>query len=87
MTRGEVRANPAVELCFWSGEEGLHIRIRGRMEEISDQALLEEVVETRFTFLRPAVKAHGWEALTLFWLAGGEVRIWGAGKPAGVRVG
>ncbi len=55
------------------------------MEEISDQALLEEIVETRFTFPRPAVKAHGWETLTLFRLSRGELRTCSAGKPAGVN--
>jgi len=80
----QLRANPAVELCFWSGEERLQVRIRGRMEEISDPALLEQIVETRFTFLKPLVKAHGWETLTLFRLSRGEVRTWSAGKPAGV---
>ena len=80
----QLRANPAVELCFFSGKEGLQIRIRGRMEEISEPELLEHIVETRFTFLKPVVKAHGWETLTLFRLARGELRTWSAGKPAGV---
>lgn len=66
MTRGEVRASPAVELCFWSRKEGLQVRIGGRMEEISEPELLEHIVETRFTFLKPVVKAHGWEELMLF---------------------
>ncbi len=78
----ELRENPEAELCYWSLEEGLQIRIRGRMEELHDQAMKEHIVETRFTFLKPVVAAHGWESLALFRLSRGEVRTWSPSSAA-----
>jgi len=72
----QLMADPMVELCYWNGEKGLQLRIRGRMERLSDLDLLKHIVETRFTFLQPVVDRFGWEALALFRLSRGEVRTW-----------
>ncbi len=69
-------ADPSVELCYWDGGKAVQIRIRGRMEKLSDLDLLKNIVETRFTFLKPVVEKYGWGALTLFRLSKGEVRTW-----------
>jgi general stress protein 26 len=39
---GEIAANPAVELCYLSGEHD-QVRISGRAEVVSDRALLEDI--------------------------------------------
>jgi general stress protein 26 len=39
---GEIAANPAVELCYLSGEHD-QVRIAGRAEVVTDRALLEEI--------------------------------------------
>jgi pyridoxamine 5'-phosphate oxidase len=78
----QLSENPEVELCYWNREEGLQVRIRGRMKILDDLALKEQIVETRFTFLKPVVEQFGWEALTLFRLSSGEVRTWSPTNPA-----
>ena len=72
----QLMADPMVELCYWNGEKGLQLRIRGRMERLYDPDLLSHIVNTRFTFLKPVVERFGWDALALFRLSGGEVRKW-----------
>jgi general stress protein 26 len=39
---GEIAANPAVELCYLSGEHD-QVRISGRAEIVTDRALLEKI--------------------------------------------
>lgn len=77
-------ADPSVELCYWNRERGLQLRIRGRMERLSDLDLLQHIVNTKFTFLQPVVERFGWEALALFRLSGGEVRTWSPESISGV---
>lgn len=80
----QLTADPSVELCYWNGEKGLQLRIRGRMERVSDLALLKHIVNTRFTFLIPVVERFGWDALALFRLSKGEVRAWSPENLSGV---
>ena len=80
----QLQKNPAAELSFWSPKEGLQVRVRGRMEKLDDLELLKHIVETRFSFLKPIVAAHGWEALALFRLSHGEVRTWSMNAPTEV---
>lgn len=78
----QLMADPWVELCYWSVEDKLQLRIRGRMEVLDDQELKEYIVENRFVFLKPVVAKYGWETLTLFRLASGEARTWSPANPA-----
>lgn len=77
----QLLANPSVELCFWSREERLQLRIRGKLEKLEDEVLKKQIVETRFTFLKPVVEQFGWESLTLFRITKGEARTWSSGNP------
>ena len=77
----QLLADPSAELCYWNVEEGLQLRLRGRIEKLDDEDLKRHIVETRFTFLQPVVAAFGWETLTLFRLSGGEARTWSPEKP------
>ncbi|MBD3278717.1 MAG: pyridoxamine 5'-phosphate oxidase family protein [Candidatus Aegiribacteria sp.] len=76
--------NPSVELCYWSASEKKQLRIRGKIEKLDDEDLKKEIVETKFTFLKPVVEQHGWDTLTLFRLSGGTVRIWSAEAPGNI---
>ncbi|MBN2587076.1 MAG: pyridoxamine 5'-phosphate oxidase family protein [Candidatus Fermentibacteraceae bacterium] len=78
----QLLARPWVELCYWSTDEKMQVRIRGRMEELDDPELKRQIVETRFVFLKPVVEQYGWESLTLFRLSSGEVRTWSPLNPA-----
>ncbi len=75
--------NPAVELCYWSSEEKIQLRLRGRIEKLEDEEIRRDIVENRFVFLKPIVEKYGWESLTLFRLSGGEARLWTSDDPAG----
>ena len=79
----QLLADPSVELCYWSPEKGLQLRIRGMMELLSDESVKREIVETKFTFLKPVVERNGWKALSVFRLSGGTVRVWSGSDPAG----
>jgi len=78
----QLLADPSVELCYWGAEEGIQLRIRGKMEKLDDQEIKQHIVETKFTFLKPVVEQYGWDSLTLFRISGGEVRIWSPANPA-----
>lgn len=79
----QLLSNPDVELCYWSAEEGVQLRLRGRMEHLEDEDLKKDIVENTFTFLKPVAEQFGWAAFRLFRLPGGEARIWSAENPAG----
>ena len=78
----QLLANPSVELCYWSKDERLQLRIRGKMVKLDDEELKKHIVETRFTFLKPVVEQYGWDTLTLFRISEGKVRTWSAENPA-----
>ena len=72
----QLLAKPAVELSYWSREDGRLVRVRGEMEHLEDQELKAHIVEKVFPFLKPVVEAHGHEAIALFRLSHGETRVW-----------
>lgn len=72
----QLLANPAVELSYWSAEDGIQIRLRGQMEHVESLDLKKQIVETTFKFLKPVVEEHGYESLALFRLSSGEYRTW-----------
>jgi len=79
----ELLADPSVELCYWTPGEGIQLRLRGKLEKLDDEELKRNIVENRFTFLKPIAEQYGWEAFVLFRLASGTGRIWAAKHPAG----
>ena len=81
----QLLANPSVELCYWSMEEKIQLRIRGEMEKLDDEELKKHIVETKFTFLKPVVEQFGWDTLTLFRISSGEARTWSPENPAEIN--
>ena len=79
----QLLANPSVELCYFSPEKGLQLRLRGRMEPLDDEEIKKRIVNTRFTFLKPVAEAHGWGAFAIFRFSGGTARVWSMENPAG----
>jgi pyridoxamine 5'-phosphate oxidase len=80
----QLLADPSVELCYWGKEEGLQIRLRGKMEKLDDDDLKRHIVNTRFTFLKPVVEQHGWGVLTLFRFSKGVASVWSATDSSGL---
>lgn len=79
----QLLADPSVELCYYSPEEGVQIRLSGRMEKLEDDDLKKHIVETRFTFLKPVVERFGWGSLTLFRLSTASGSEWRMSATAG----
>ncbi len=42
----QIAANPAVELCFNDSARGVQVRVRGKLEEITDHAFKDKIVNT-----------------------------------------
>ena len=80
----QLLSNPSVELCYWSVEEKLQVRIRGNMEKLDDEDLKKHIVETKFIFLKPVVEQFGWDTLTLFRISKGKARTWSPENPAAI---
>lgn len=71
----QLQANPAVELCFYDVQENRQIRIEGSVEMLDDLELKKQIVEV-FTFLKPWVESHGYEAMICYHLKNGKAVTW-----------
>jgi uncharacterized pyridoxamine 5'-phosphate oxidase family protein len=71
----QLQANPAVEMCFYSAEENLQVRIEGTVEMLDDLELKKEIVE-KFPFLKPWVEMQGYEVMTTYRLQNGKATTW-----------
>ncbi len=72
--------NPETELCYWA--ENTQLRVSGRMQESTDQALRKEIVEKR-TFYKPGVDKDGWGYVGVFILKHGRAFVVDAKAPPG----
>ena len=74
-------ANPATELCYFA--DGVQVRVAGKMDEIKDKALLDELVEAR-PFLKPQIEEHGPDFVKIFFIKNGKATVLDmkAGPPA-----
>jgi uncharacterized pyridoxamine 5'-phosphate oxidase family protein len=64
--------NPETEICYWA--EGTQIRVSGRMEEIKDAKIKEEIVEAR-TFYKPGVEEQGLDYVGAFIMKHGKAYV------------
>lgn len=77
----QILQNPNVQLCFYSPEDGIQIRVRGTLQSIDDNALKEEISEhpSRF-FLKPwksSVSAEEfYKNFYVFRMSDGIANVW-----------
>jgi len=71
----QLQANPQVELCFYSPDQQLQIRIEGTVEVLEDIELKKQVVED-FPFLKEWVDRKGYEVLIVYCLKNGKATTW-----------
>ena len=64
--------NPEAEICYWA--EGTQIRVSGRMEEIKDAKIKEEIVEAR-PFYKPGVEEQGLDYVGAFIMKHGKAYV------------
>ena len=80
---GQLIENPEVELCYWSSEEKLQLRLRGKMQKLDDEGIKKKIVEDSFTFLKPIAEQFGYGVFTVFRLSEGTASTWAADDPSG----
>jgi uncharacterized pyridoxamine 5'-phosphate oxidase family protein len=71
----QLQANPQVELCFYSPDQQLQVRIEGTVEVLEDIELKKQVVED-FPFLKEWVDREGYEVLIVYCLKNSKATIW-----------
>lgn len=60
----QLNENPNVELCFFSNEKNIQIRISGKATFVNDLDLKKEIVEKR-PFLKPWVEKKGFDMIVV----------------------
>jgi len=71
----QMTVNPAVEMCFYSQDEGVQVRIAGKVEEIRDEGIKKRIVE-KFEFLKPWIEAEGLDVLAAYRVKKGKSTTW-----------
>ncbi len=71
----QLQANPVVEMCFFSKEDNLQVRIEGTVEMFDDLELKKQIVED-FPFLKPWIELQGYEVLIPYRLKNGKATTW-----------
>jgi pyridoxamine 5'-phosphate oxidase len=72
--------NPETELCYYA--DGVQLRVSGRLQEVTDLALKQEIVEKR-TFYKPGVDKEGWGYVGAFILKHGKAAVIDSKAPPG----
>ena len=73
----QLTENPEVEICFNNFEQGIQVRVRGKVEPYEDDAEKKESLEQR-PFLKKFVDQG--EEIALFILKDGLAHIWNVDK-------
>ncbi len=71
----QLQANPQVQMCFYSPEKGLQVRIDGTVEVLEDLELKKQVVKD-YPFLKEWVDREGYEVLVIYCLKNGKAAPW-----------
>jgi pyridoxamine 5'-phosphate oxidase len=71
----QMTANPAIEMCFYSADEGRQVRIEGKAEALDDLKLKKQIVE-KFTFLKPWVEKEGYEVMMPYRVKNARGTVW-----------
>jgi uncharacterized pyridoxamine 5'-phosphate oxidase family protein len=71
----QLQANPQVELCFFSPNQNLQVRIEGTVEVLEDLELKKQVVQD-FPFLKEWIDREGYEVLIVYCLKNGRATTW-----------
>jgi len=67
--------NPAVELCFYNDEDGVQIRVSGRVELLNEDGVRREVLE-RAPFLQSLVDERGLGVLAPCLVRNAKAYVW-----------
>jgi uncharacterized pyridoxamine 5'-phosphate oxidase family protein len=71
----QLKDNPRVEICFYSAEKNVQVRVAGKATLVEDTALQKEIVEQR-PFLKPLVERKGLSAIPVFRIVDCVAYVW-----------
>jgi uncharacterized pyridoxamine 5'-phosphate oxidase family protein len=71
----QMTANPAIEMCFYSADEGRQVRIEGTAKPLSSLKLKKQILD-KFTFLKPWVEKEGYEVLAPYCVKDARATTW-----------
>jgi pyridoxamine 5'-phosphate oxidase len=71
----QLKDNPQVEICFYSAEKNVQVRVAGKATLIEDPALQKEILEQR-PFLKPLVEKKGLSAIPVFRIVDCAACVW-----------
>jgi pyridoxamine 5'-phosphate oxidase len=71
----QLAANPNVEVCFFDPKSNTQVRVSGRAEFVTDEALKDKIIEER-PFLKPIVAQFGRGSLAVFRVAAPVATVW-----------
>ena len=69
----QLLANPETEVCYFAN--GTQLRVSGRVEEVKDNALKQEIVD-KYPFLKPNIETHGLDVMAVFRLKPTQASTW-----------
>jgi pyridoxamine 5'-phosphate oxidase len=61
----QLKGNPNVEVCFYSSEKNLQVRVSGKATLVEDVELKKEIAEKR-AFLKPWIEKRGFDVIPVF---------------------
>ena len=67
--------NPDVEVCFYSAEKGIQIRVSGKATVVEDSELKKEIAEKR-PFLKPWIEKRGFDVMPVFRVVDCVAHMW-----------
>jgi uncharacterized pyridoxamine 5'-phosphate oxidase family protein len=73
--RRQLQKNPQVEMCFFSGDANVQVRIDGTVEVLEDLELKKQIVED-YPFLKEWIDREGYEVLIVYCLKSGRATTW-----------
>lgn len=71
----QLAENPAVELCYISGDHGMQVRVTATARSVEDLDLKKATVE-KFDFLKPWIEQQGYDAMAVFRLQRAKATVW-----------
>ncbi|MBN1456497.1 MAG: pyridoxamine 5'-phosphate oxidase family protein [Sedimentisphaerales bacterium] len=71
----QLMLNPSVELCFYSEEDGIQLRVRGKIQLIEDAKFKAEIVRKN-PAMESLIMGQGQNRLATYRLTEGKVRVW-----------
>ena len=71
----QLQQNPVVEVCFYSRETNMQVRVQGKVALVDDLELKKEIIEKR-PFLKPWVEKNGFDPIFVFRVVDCTALVW-----------